>query len=75
LLEFTRTQASAIVPNASLKEFDRGYTDAMHDLTIVAQKLGIGNLYAVQPDDGVYRHRMTEIRSSQPRVFKDGTPE
>jgi len=75
LLEFTRVEAGAVVPPDSQKEFDSGYADAMRDLKIVAQRLGVGDLYAFQPDDGVYKDRMMEIRSSQRRVLKDGASE
>src|SRR5205085_658500 len=70
LLEFTRTQAGTIAPGGSLKEVDEGYADAMRDLTVVAQKLGISDIYAVRPDDTIYKNRMMAIRSSQPRLFK-----
>jgi hypothetical protein len=75
LFEFTRAQASAVVTRDSEKEFDKGYADAVRDLMFVAQKLGIDDFYAVQPDDGIDKARMMEIRSSQPRVFDDDAQE
>jgi hypothetical protein len=75
LLEFTRIQASPVVPSGSLTEFDKGYGDATRDLTLVAQKLGIGDLFTVRPEDAVYKERMMEIRASRPRMFNDDASE
>jgi hypothetical protein len=70
LLEFTCAQAGTALPRSSLKEFEKGYADAMRDLTFIADRLGIRDLYVPQPDDEVYKDCMMQIRSSRPRVFK-----
>jgi hypothetical protein len=75
LLEFTRTQARVLVPSAPLTEFDEGYADATRDLALVAQELGIRDLYVVHPGDAAYKNRMMEIRSSRARMFKGGASE
>ena len=73
LLEFTCTQAGAVVPKYSLKEFEKGYADAVRDLSFIANRLGIRDLYVPQPDDEVYKDRMMQIRSSRRRVFRTTT--
>jgi hypothetical protein len=70
LLQWTRGQTLAI-SSEGIEGFDRGCTEAMDDLTLIAEKLGLNKPFQTRSDDASYERRMEAVRAARERTFEE----
>ena len=71
LLEWSRVEASRIMPATDLKDFDLGCAEAIDDLVVLSDKLRLANPFESRADDAEYEQRVKDANAVRARVFED----